>query len=294
MRVLVTGATGFVGKYVVDELSRRQLRVKALVRPTSNISQIRKKVALIYGDLLDLESLKKATNSIDVIVNAAASTPNRELSGRYLANTLGVKNLVEAAKAAKVRKLVHISSISVTFKRKGIYAKTKQESERIIINSGINYIILRPTGIYGKGSTDFEKITKLYRLLPFSIILGSGQHKLQPVYVGDVAKAIHSCLKKRKLRNRIYNIGGPENFTFNESVDKICKAMSLKRIRIYINKKILLFFARFLEITFKRLKVNPERINIMFQDRIVDLQPAKKDLNYNPMSFEEGLKKTLG
>lgn len=293
MKILVTGATGFVGKHIVNELYNQNIEIIALARKTSDISSIKKIAEIRYGDLLDISSLKKATKGVDLIVNTAASTPNSELSGSYLANTIGVKNLIKAAKFSKVNKIIHISSISVTFKIKEIYAKTKLGSEKIIINSGIDYIILRPAGIYGKGSSDFKKIVKFYSIVPFSLILGSGNHKLQPVYVKDIAKAVYSCIKSPKLKNKIYDLAGPRNLTFNESIDEIHKALSLKRIKIHIHKNALLVLAKFFEIAFPKLKLNPERINIIFQDRIVDISSARRDFNYNPTSFEEGLMETL-
>ncbi len=293
MNVLLTGATGFLGNEVFEELRETKNKIICLVRKTSDITKIEDRCELRYGDLLDLSSLKKALKGIDVLVNVAASTPERELSGNYEGNTIGVKNLVEACRHNKVDKILHISSISVIFPIKTKYNVTKLESEKIIKKSKAGYVIFRPTGIYGEDSNDFRKIVRLYSRFPFAVILGNGKHKLRPVYVKDVAKAVKQYLDKGKFDNKIYNIAGPESFEFSVCVDKICEVIGKKPLKIYIPKTLLMFIARLLEIFFPEMKVSPERVNIMFQDRNVSIEDARRDFLYSPEKYEDTIRKII-
>ena len=96
-KIFLTGSTGFLGSYILAELTKNKFEITALVRRSSDISQIPRGTKTVYGDLLHIESLKKAMSGAEIIVNVAASTPNRDLSGQYLANTVGVENLIKFA-----------------------------------------------------------------------------------------------------------------------------------------------------------------------------------------------------
>ena len=294
-KIFLTGATGFLGSYVLKELVKNNFKVVALVRKTGKPAKMPKSVEAVYGDLLDIESLKSSMSGADMIINAAASTPNREkISGRYLANTLGVKNLIEAANHNGINRIIHISSISVNFGINGKYVSTKREGEKIVINSGLDYILFRPSSIYGAGSPDFKKIIRLYKKMPFAIVLGSGGNNIQPVYVEDVAKVVCSAINKNTAWNKLYDLGGPNPISFSESIEHICAALDVKMPKLHIPRFMLAAIAKLLEITAPQLKVNPERINIMLQDRVVDIAPAKMYLGYSPLSFKEGLIRSIG
>ncbi|NHV05708.1 MAG: NAD-dependent epimerase/dehydratase family protein, partial [Thaumarchaeota archaeon] len=220
--ILVTGATGFIGTRLVQSLVKNGYKVKCFARRSSNITFLEKNnVEVVYGDLIDKKSIETALDNVDSVVHLAAilDSTNKKI---YDVNVIGAKNLVEACKNKGIRKIIVLSSIVVT--RDNLetpYQKTKSIAEKLFLTSELNCLIIRPTWVYGEGSKSFEKLVSSIKRLPFVPIIGSGDYKVQPVYVDDVVRLIILLLTSDKTKNKIYQIGGSTILTFNEMVNII-------------------------------------------------------------------------
>ncbi|MFH1210165.1 MAG: NAD-dependent epimerase/dehydratase family protein [archaeon] len=278
-KILITGATGFIGTKLVPKLLN-EYKVVCFVRKTSDISKFKDdKLEFRYGDILDKTSLINATKNIDVVVHLATS----HKQGKEDLNFIGSKNLLEACQSNKIDKLIFISSMATKRKILDDYGKTKLKIENLIKGSKINYIILRPSIIYSENNLSL--IGKTLMEMPFIIpIIGNGKYKMSPVYIDDVTEAIFRSIKNDKLINRDYDVAGSENINFNEIIDICKKRFNIKKIIVHIPIFICLFVFRLFPI------VSLESVKGINQDSNVSISELRKDLKLNPISFREGIK----
>lgn len=281
--ILITGSTGFIGSYLVRDLSKnyilRCIIRKKKIEPTKNTE-------LFYADILDKASLEKAFNGIKIVIHVAALTEGKK-EDILKTNIEGTRNLVELSKKYKIERFIFISSDSVLLKNKGPYAQSKEESEKIVIDSGLNYTILRPNWVYDdNGEKDLKQIIYFVKNFPIVPIIGNGYYKLQPVHIKDIVDATKKILESKESYNNIYSLGGSEEITFNEIVDEVSKKLSLKRKKLHISTTLLSILS---PIT----KISKGRIKEIVQSKITNNDKAIKDLGYNPISIRDSLKKIL-
>jgi len=259
--ILVTGATGFIGDNLTKTLIEKGYAVSVLVRrPYNNIKTF-------IGDLNNKEVLDNATKNIDTIIHLAGISKGNV----FEVNSKGTKNLVDAAVKNKVKRFIFISSYDVVKNTK--YGKSKLKAENFIKNSGLNYIIFRPTVVYGRGNKkDIDKLIDLIKKFPLIPIPGKGNVKLQPLLLDDLIDLIIQGIKSKK-KNKEYFVAGPEAISFNEIVNVISKTISQKIYKLYI-PNILLFL------------INKS----LLEDKVCNINEVKKDFTFNPKYFEEGIK----
>ena len=281
--ILITGSTGFIGSYLVRDLSKdyilRCIIRKKKIEPTKNTE-------LFYADILDKASLEKAFNGIKIVIHVAALTDGKK-EDILKTNIEGTRNLVELSKKYKIERFIFISSDSILLENKGPYAQSKVESEKIVIDSGLNYTILRPNWVYDdNGEKDLKQIIYFVKNFPIVPIIGDGNYKLQPVHVKDLVYATKKVLESKKSYNNIYSLGGSEEITFNEMVDEVSKNLSLKRKKLHIPITLL-------DIISPITKISKWRIKEIVQSKITNNNKAIKDLDYNPVSIRESLSRML-
>jgi len=286
--ILITGATGFVGKHLLKRLSKT--KVRCLVRKNVDCG---KNVELFRGDLIDACSLEEATKNVSTVVHLAAIINSNKKEEFETVNVEGTKNLLAACKKNKVNKFVYISSCDVILRNKHDYAYSKLAAEELVKSSGLKYIILRPTVIYGKG--DKESLGMLFNIIkkyPFAPVIGNGDYKLQPVYIDDVISVIIKCLDF-KHTNKTYFVAGPEPLTFNDIINKTSAILSKKTIKLHFPLPILKVLLKPYEILSKNPSLTYKKLEIVTENKVCDISSTKKDLGFKPIAFEEGVKRTL-
>jgi uncharacterized protein YbjT (DUF2867 family) len=283
MKVLVTGATGFTGSYVVPLLVRQGAHVRCLARASSDTSRLAPhQVELAEGDLSDQSSLERALRGTDVLVNIAS---------------LGfghAPNIVNAALAAGTRRALFISTTAIFTTLNAPSRSVRLAAEETIRASGLDYTILRPTMIYG--SSRDRNICRLIRYLrrwPAIPVFGRGEHLQQPVYVEDLAAALLQSLATARTVGRSYNISGKTPLTYTEVIDTICEALGRKVRKVYLPVAPFVTALRALERLPLRLPVKAEQVLRLNEDKAFDHKEAVEDFDYHPRSFAEGIRLEL-
>ena len=279
--ILITGCTGFIGKQLVNELSKPEYKRKY------NITCFARKpfrYKYVIGSLEDKNSLDRAIRNMHIVIHLAGETRSSDRKLNYKINVIGTKNVIEMCRKNKIKKIIYSGTVNSIFKRRGVYGETKRLAESLVKNSGLNYVILKFNMVYGPGDSNLSKTINLVKKLPIIPIIGNGKATLQPVCVNDAANAIISSLENNNLKNRIYHIAGSEAFTFNEYIDIISSNLYIKRIKIHIPAFLARFFIMITGRMFEST-LTTELINSITQDKSVDISPAKKDLGFNPRSF---------
>lgn len=282
MKVLVTGASGFTGSYVVPRLLQRGVEVRCFVRANSDLSHLPgKDIELAYGDLGDPSSLQSALSGVEALVNVASLGFGNALS------------IVAALTKAGVDRAVFVSTTAIFTNLNAKSKSVRLAAEQTIQESNLAYTIVRPTMIYG--SVRDRNICRLIRFLNISPILpvfGSGDYLQQPVYVNDVAGAVVDSLLTRDTVNKSYNIAGREPLTYNQLVDTICAQLGCKVLKVHLPASPIVAFLSRIEKTVT-LPIKAEQIQRLGEDKAFDYIDAQADFDFRPRSFEEGLKLEL-
>jgi len=282
MRVLVTGATGFIGKRLVQKLAGKH-RIICFVLKPSNVDNLEKIGAEIrYGDLLDRNSVFSAVKNADAVIHLATS----HFQGNEKGNIKGTKNLIDACKKNKIGKMIFVSSMAVKRKNLDSYGRAKLEIEKMLKSSGLKYVILRPSVIYSEDNLSL--IGTSLKSLPFIIpIIGTGKYKMSPVYVDDVAEAISRAAGNKKAVGKEYDIAGGKSISFNEII-KICRErFKIRKITVHVPISLAVFLFKFIPLA------STESIRGIEEDSNADITGLKKDLHFVPLSFREGIKNVI-
>ena len=283
MKVLVTGATGFTGSYVVPLLIERGFDVRCFARPTSNRRCLAAcPVEWCLGVLEDQSSLERAMNGVDALVNIAS---------------LGfghAPNIVGAAESAGVERAIFVSTTAIFTSLNAPSKAGRVAAENRIRSSRLRYTILRPTMIYG--SRNDRNMCRLVRQLQRASVIpipGNGRSLQQPVYAGDVAVAVAETLCTPRTIGRGYNISGRDVLTFDSIVDTIAERLGKRIRKVHLPAAPIIVVLKSFEAVRLRLPMKAEQIQRLNEDKVFDHSAATRDFDYRPRSFHEGLDKLL-
>jgi NADH dehydrogenase len=236
MTVLVTGATGFVGPHAVHALRAREVPVRALVRDPQRASRLASWGAeLVQGDVTDLTSLRAAVAGVDSIVHLVAIIKGARADfERVMAQ--GTRDLVAAAQDAGVRRFVLASALGLNERSRDAvpYFAAKWEMERAVKESGLEYVIFRPSFVFGEDGGVLPTFVRLARFAPVTPIVGPGTQRLQPIWVEDVAEYYARAIDLPAAANRTFEIGGPDAPTWNEFWDRLKRAVGIRRPSVHV------------------------------------------------------------
>lgn len=318
---LVTGATGFLGSHIAEQLAAQGEPVRALVRPTSDTSFLRTLdgVELVVGDLGDRASLRAACQGVRRVFHAAAQVGEWAPWSAFEAATVtGTRNLLEAASDAGADRFIHISSVSVygypggrevlldeeapvgcNLRRGSFYARSKLEAERLVReSSGLEFVILRPAWIYGP--RDRVSLPRLVRSLRSRVarLIGPGDNPLGLVYAANVAQAALRAAQLQAAAGRTYNLVNPDRITQREFFDRLAEMLDLPRVHGSIPYGLADGVAAICEGVFRALglshppPVTRHAVWLLGRRVYFDPRRALEELGWKPLGHEEGFRRT--
>lgn len=234
MRVLLTGATGFIGTYVLDELVGNGHTVRCLVRRTGTLPAS-PAVEEAGGDLLDPASLEAAASGCDAVIHLVGIIEERPRDGitfdRIHAD--GTRNVVAAARAAGIARFVHMSANGARPDGVSAYQTSKWRAEETVRSAGFDrWTIFRPSLVFGRpGPGQPEFCSRLADTLvgPFPVlpVFGDGAYRMRPVAVEEVASAIVQALTQPDAANRAFCAGGDLELPYDDILDVIARGMGI-------------------------------------------------------------------
>jgi len=297
MNVLITGATGFLGKYIIEELINKDICIVALVRDTTKPPNTWDNVKIINGDINDDLTVLLKGVKIDCIIHNAAKTPGadfntaskKELKNDFFnVNKKGTESMVLLGEKLKINHFIFVSSHGVLESyRKDFYVESKRHAETIVENSSLNWTIIRPSGIYGITNYWVEQILH-YKKIRCVKIYGNGVNTQQYVYAKDVAIAIKKIMQLPVCYNKHYELAGSVKFTVNEYYSIVKKTLKTQFVLCHIPLFIPKIITFILCGIYPGLKTKMKNILIASTSLKYDNQRAIEDFNYSPSSFKEG------
>lgn len=257
--IFITGATGLLGTSFLGQIKSADFdTITLLCRSSVTLPDSlahADNVKVIYAPLSDTERYSSALHPQTRIVHMAAITGKASPDEYFDVNIEGTRLLIEAAKKQDVKDFVFISSIAVSFSdRDGyLYADSKEQAEKIVLESGLNYCIFRPTIILGKDASIWHSFVKLAKS-SLIVLPGNGQVKIQPIYIEDMVRLILDVISAGRINHELLEVGGPETLSMDEFMQRIHFYMTKSQPRIiHLPIGILVWSLRLLEKVFPLL-----------------------------------------
>lgn len=313
-KALVTGATGFLGTHLCQQLLEQGWQVFALCRSEEKAQDLPKGLDVVMGDVLQIDHLKtELPQGLDAVFHTAASTNNwyKNNDMQTRTNVVGTQNILSLVKALAVKRYIHVSSVVVfgmhrvlsniveTMPKAGAdsfinYVKTKTAAEKLVLaESEIDQVVINPTHIIGPGDKhNWARLLKMIaeQKLP-SIPNGAGSF----VDVRDVAAGIIAAYHKG-LKGENYLLGGTD-LNFKQFVTTVADKMSVKPTSVQLPNFLLMSLARIKNVvsmvTNKEPDITPESVSLISDVYACDAQKARSQLGYKTRDFDTTLNDTI-
>jgi uncharacterized protein YbjT (DUF2867 family) len=294
-RVFVTGATGFVGRAVIQALRAEGHTVRCLVRRGSESRlQGLGSIERITGDVLTRESLAEGVAGCDAVVHLVGiirEAPGRGVTFERL-HVDATANVVETAAAAGVRRYLHMSALGTRADARARYHRTKWRAEEVVRAAAPGWTIFRPSIIYGRGDGLVSMLAGMLRL-PVVPVIGSGRGRLQPVPVAQVAEGFARAVTSEVALKQTYEVGGADAVTLVELLDLVAEAQGRPRPR---KVHLPLGAMRRAAAALHRLPgfpVTPDQLVMLEEDSVCDPTPFLTAFRLRPVPLAEGLRAML-
>ncbi len=287
MKILVTGGTGFIGSYLIKTLQEKGYETVCFGRNKPKDNDL----PFVQGDIRNKDDILKAVKGVDAVVHLIVSVSSNDFKANNDINVLGAKNLVEACKKNKVRKIIFTSSVVAMLENKDNYGMTKVQAEEVFQRSGLDITILRLATVYGKGGKGYTKMVKNVTAVPFVIpLIGNGKYERQPVYVEDVVETILKVLERDNTVGRTYYLAG-ETISYREMLTVISKQLGVKKIFLPVPAVLWKGLGLVLENIVKNPPMSKRDITSTMAEAVFDDDSAD-ELGFRKRKFEEGAKKS--
>ncbi|MFN2112949.1 MAG: SDR family oxidoreductase [Anaerolineales bacterium] len=253
-KILLTGATGFIGKALTRHFSETDFQIRALIHPSSKSPDLPKGIpveAFVSG-LNDLRGLQAALVGVDIVYHLASEEALGARGDLLGTDIQGTRNMVQAAEEAGVERFIYLSHLGADRASAYPVMTAKAIAEDHIRKSGLDYTIFRTGVVYGPQDRFTTSLSNLIRGIPLIFPLpDKGDTLLQPLWIEDLANILLWTLDNPKTKRELYEIGGPEQLSFREIISTLLNVMGLKRTLVSINTpliRIATLFADYLSI----------------------------------------------
>jgi uncharacterized protein YbjT (DUF2867 family) len=291
-RALITiyGGSGFIGRHVVSAIAKTGARMRVAVRrpelaghlqPLGGVGQIQ----AVQANVRYADSLLAAAEGADAVVNLVGILFPTGKQTFEAVQDEGARHVAEAARAGGARALVHVSAIGARSQSPSAYARTKAQGEAAVKEVFPDAVILRPSVVFGPEDDFFNRFAALARIAPALPLIGGGKTKLEPVFVGDVAKAVLDGLTGKAKAGAPYELGGPEVLTLKQVMERVLTYAMRKRWLVPLP-----FWAAKVQAAFLQLLPNPpltiDQVRLLEADNVVSEQAKRNDRTLEALGIE--------
>jgi NADH dehydrogenase len=271
-RVTVLGASGFLGRYVVKRLAEAGAVIAAVSRHATSAGYLRPmgdvgQVAAIDADVLDDLALDAVIAGADTVVNTIGILYER---GRQRFDAVHARlpvRIAAAAQRAGAKHILHVSALGADAQSSSAYARTKAEGESELRAAFPAAIIFRPSLLYGPEDDFFNRFATYALLGPALPLVGGGRTQFQPVFVGDVAEAAVAALKREDAQGQMFELGGPQAYSFRELMELLLREIGRKRLLVSLPFGLASFKAAFLELLPKP-PLTRDQVRLLHHDNV--------------------------
>lgn len=228
--IAVIGGSGFIGSYIVRQLAKSGHAINVVSRHPNRAIQLKTagsvgQITFTRGDISDEATMEHVVAHADTVINCTGilyETRKRRFSAIHAQYP---ERLAQAAQSSGVTHFIHLSALGVDEAPQSMYARSKINGESAVLSAFPNATILRPGLVFGKGQNFFTRFAHMRKQLPFLPLIGHGDTKFQPVYAGDVAKAVEVAITNASTQGHVYELGGTSIYSFRDLLVYICDAL---------------------------------------------------------------------
>jgi uncharacterized protein YbjT (DUF2867 family) len=270
--VTVFGGSGFLGRHVVRALAKRGYRIRVAVRrpelaghlqPLGRVGQIHS----VQANLRYPVSVQAAMRDAGIAVNLVGVLTQSGGQTFDAVQAKGADTVAKAAAAARAR-IVHVSAIGADERSSSQYARAKAAGEKAVLAVAPSATIMRPSLLFGPEDQFTNRFAALARMSPVLPLIGGGETRIQPAFVGDVASAIADAVDG-KTKAGTYELGGPEVMSMREIMQFILTTIDRKRMLVSLPFGLAKFKALFLQFAPGALKLTPDQVEMLKSDNVV-------------------------
>jgi len=276
-QVTVFGGSGFIGRSIVRALAQEGLLVRVAVRRIELAEPLKTagdvgQVTLMRANLRMPSSVTAAIAGSQAVINAAGIPFQRGRQRYQSVHVAGARTIAEAASAAGVERLVHMSGIGVDHRgSKNRYVQSKVEAEAAIVAAFPTATILRPSVVFGPDDAMFNRLARIAALAPFVPLVGKGDAKVQPVFCGDVGAAAATVLARPDTAKTVFELGGPRVYTYREIAALVLREIDRRKPIVSVPAplmKIAGFFAQQIAIVGLTPPITADQADLMTHDNV--------------------------
>jgi len=293
VRTAVTGGTGFVGRHLVKRLLAEGHEVNVLTHEKQSVNQSENGLTYVNGAIENIESLKRTFKDVETVfhlVGIIAETKEKTFDKTV---ALGTKNVIEACHSCGVKKIMYLSALGTSSEAKTEYHRTKYQAEQAVAGSSLDYVIFRASIIYGPESQFVDILSRLIRLSPVTVVLGSGRYQLQPIYIDDLSYMMVKSLTHAEATGEIIDAAGPEKLEYIEILRILKKVLRKKRMNLFIPIIVIKAMVLLMEKLLKPAPLTRDQLTMMLEGSTGDIKKMKELFDISPIGFEEGLNKYM-
>ena len=272
-RVAILGGAGFIGRYIVKRLAARGERVAVgcrnaesakFLRPMGDVGQ----VGLVNVSIHDEALLRAFVANADTVVNLVGILYESGRQRFESVHHVGPARLARLAREAGAERFVHISAIGADPRSPSAYARTKAAGEEAVRDAFPTATILRPSVVFGPEDQFFNRLAAMALISPVMPLIGGGETRFQPVYVGDVADAVVRAIDDAATAGRIYELGGPKTYTLRALTELLLEEIRRKRLLIDLPFALASLQARLLSLL-PSPPLTPDQVEMLKRDNVV-------------------------
>lgn len=290
MRILVTGASGLIGRRLVAHLVGDGVSVTAFVRRAGSMNGV-SGVDVAVGVVEDRAAVERAMAGCDAVVHLANATRVTDEAEVQSVNVGGTENVLAAARAAGARRVVFTSTISAMRERLGPYGRSKRAAEERVRASGVPFIILRPSLVYGGEESGLvASLAGYLRSLPVMPVIGDGRIEIDPVHIDDLCAVIRACLLRDDVLGRTYDVVGPDRVSLDDFIRRLATVLGVRRPLLHLPGSAMLLAAKVLGVVMRTPPLTEDNVLGLTSPARVDREAAARDFPIAWTSLDEGLR----
>lgn len=289
MIVALTGGTGFVGRYVVEHLLRREHELRVLVRDEAQAGWLKDRggVTLVSGSLEDVGSLRRLVDGADAVIHLVGIILEVGNQTYERVHVQGTRAMLAVAAEAGVKKFAYMSALGARDVAGATpYHRTKAVAEDAVRTSGLPHVILRPSLIAAPGNEVLKTLVRMLRMSPIVPVIGSGLYQLQPVAAEDVAEAFAMAIEEPGISGT-FDIAGPDLLTYHELLDQLETALGVNRQRVAVPVAIVRFSAYAGMVLPNLNPITPDQLQMLLEGNTTHHNAISATFHVTPRPFSE-------
>jgi NADH dehydrogenase len=287
--ITIFGGSGFLGRHTVRALCKRGFRIRVAVRrpelaghlqPLGRVGQIH----AVQANVRYPASVEAAVKGAHIVINLVGILFERGPQ-RFAAVHAEGAGAVARAAAAQGARMIHVSALGADPHAPALYARTKAEGEEAVRAAVPRAVIFRPSIVFGPEDDFFNQFAAIARLSPFLPLIGGGETRFQPVFVGDVAEAIVKAASGEAKEATIYELGGPDVRTFKELMEFVLAITERRRLLVPIPFALARLQASFLQFLPKP-PLTPDQVEMLKRDNVVSAEASREGRTLEGLGIE--------